>query len=45
MPNSGEIIEPMIRHTFCGQFSDDGTRFINACQGMGQNNNLNNLYI
>jgi hypothetical protein len=33
LPEEGEVIASMTRPTFCGQFSDDGQRFISACQG------------
>jgi WD repeat-containing protein 23 len=32
LPEEGEVVASMIRPTFCGQFSDDGQRFISACQ-------------
>ncbi|CAF1415390.1 unnamed protein product [Adineta ricciae] len=32
LPNQGEIIASMPRSTFCGQFSEDGQRFLSACQ-------------
>ncbi len=32
LPQEGEVIASMTRPTFCGQFSDDGQRFISACQ-------------
>jgi hypothetical protein len=34
LPEEGEVIASMGRPTFCGQFSDDGKRFISACQGL-----------
>ncbi|UJR15739.1 hypothetical protein I4U23_002674 [Adineta vaga] len=32
LPKEGEVVASMTRPTFCGQFSDDGQRFISACQ-------------
>ena len=33
LPEEGEVVASMDSPTFCGQFSDDGQRFISACQG------------
>ena len=33
LPDDGEVVASMSTPTFCGQFSDDGQRFISACQG------------
>ncbi|CAF3777823.1 unnamed protein product [Rotaria socialis] len=32
LPKEGEVVASMTKPTFCGQFSDDGQRFISACQ-------------
>jgi len=34
LPEEGEVVASMTKPTFCGQFSDDGQRFISACQGL-----------